>query len=132
VQRAEKEGRDMRTFRAVAAWCLQVLLAAVFVMQAVMKLGGSAAWIARFRAWGYPEHFYLIVGATELAGAVALLVPRMATYGAALLMLVMVGAAATHAAHGERQVMTNVVLILLLALVLYLRRREQRPLQASV
>ena len=56
----------MKRFRLVAVWILQSLLAAFFAVQTVVKLGGSQAWITRFRAWGYPDHFYLVVGLAEL------------------------------------------------------------------
>jgi putative oxidoreductase len=122
----------MRGFRLIAVWFVQILLAALFALQGVMKISGSQTWLARFKAWGYPEHFYLVVGVIELAGAIALLVPRVASYGAALLIAVMAGAAVTHATHGERQIVTNVILMILLAIVFYLRWREQRLVQASV
>jgi len=78
--------------------------------------------VARFQQWGYPDHFYLLVGVAELAGAIALLIPWLVRFGVALLMAIMVGAAATHVIHGERQVVTAVVILALLGLILYLRR----------
>jgi putative oxidoreductase len=87
-----------------------------------MKVAGSPAWISRFRGWGYPDHFYLAVGVAELLGASALLIPRLSTFGAALLIVVMAGAAATHLIHHEPQVITPLVLAALLAIVLYVSR----------
>jgi hypothetical protein len=68
----------MDRFRSIAIWFLQFLLAALFAIQGIMKLTGSSAWISRFNAWGYPDHFYLVVGLAELLGAIALLIPRLA------------------------------------------------------
>jgi uncharacterized membrane protein YphA (DoxX/SURF4 family) len=102
---------------------LQFALAALFAIQGAVKLAGSKVWISRFRAWGYPEHFYLIVGLAELSGAILLLVPRLGKFGALLLTGVMVGATATHLIHHEPQVATALVLTALLLVVLYLRRR---------
>jgi putative oxidoreductase len=113
--------------RSIAVWTLQILLAVLFLLQAWMKLSGSPAWIARFQRWGYPEHFYLVVGLIELLGAVALVVPRFTRIGAGALMVLMVGAAATHLLHREPQVVTALVLIALLWIVFYARRSQKIP-----
>jgi uncharacterized membrane protein YphA (DoxX/SURF4 family) len=103
-----------------------LLLAALFAVQGFVKLAGSPAWVSRFRGWGYPDHFYLVVGSTEILAALLLLIPRLAKFGAQLLIVVMAGAAGTHILHHESQVMTTIVLIVLLSLVLYLRRGATR------
>jgi putative oxidoreductase len=111
----------MSRFRSISAWIMQLLLALLFLVQGAMKLAGSPHWISRFRAWGYPEHFYLLVGAAELLGAVLLLIPRLVRFGALVLMAVMMGAAATHLTHHEPQLATALILIILLGIVFYLR-----------
>ena len=121
----------MSRFRLIAAWVLQLLLAALFAIQGCMKLAGSPAWISRFKAWGYPDHFYLAVGAVEFLGAVALLVPRLTRLGTGVLIVVMVGATATHLIHREPQVATTLVLITLLVIVLYMRRGTETKVSAS-
>ena len=112
----------MNRFNSICGWVLQLLLAALFAIQGIMKLSGSPAWISRFRAWGYPDRFYLVVGLAELLGAVLLLIPRLARIGAVMLLVVMVGATATHLIHREPQILTTMVLATLLAIVLYMRR----------
>ena len=67
----------MKKFKMIAGWILQFALAAFFVIQASVKLAGSKAWISRFAAWGYPDHFYAFVGLAELCGAILLLIPRL-------------------------------------------------------
>ena len=109
-------------FRFIAAWVLQVLLAVLFTIQGVLKLASSPHWVSRFRGWGYPDHFYFVVGLAELVGAILLLIPRLTRWGAALLIVVMIGATATHAIHHEPQVVTTVVIIALLSIVVFLRR----------
>jgi len=111
----------MTRLRSIAAWIVRLLLAALFVAQGISKLNGSPAWVARFRAWGYPDHFYLAVGLAELLGAIALLVPRLTTFGTSLLIVVMAGATATHALYREPQVITTLVILTLLAVNLYMR-----------
>jgi putative oxidoreductase len=114
------------TFKRVTSWTLQILLAFLFAVQGLVKLMGSPNWIARFNRWGYPHHFYLVVGAAELAGAGLLLVPKSAKFGALLLSVVMIGAAGTHLLHNEPQVMTTLVLLALLGAVFYLRCEASR------
>ena len=113
--------------RSIALWTLQILLAVLFLLQAWMKLSGSSTWIARFQRWGYPEHFYLVVGVIELLGAVALVVPRFTRFGAGALTVVMFGAAATHLIHREPQVVSALVLIALLSIIFYARRSQKIP-----
>jgi putative oxidoreductase len=103
---------------------LQFLLAVLFAVQGIVKLGGSPAWVSRFQRWGYPDHFYLIVGALELLAAIALVIPRVAKWGALVLIVVMAGATATHAVYREPQVTTTLILLASLAIIVYLRRLD--------
>jgi putative oxidoreductase len=112
----------MNKLRTIGVWILQVLLAALFAIQGIVKLSGSPAWVSRFRGWGYPDHFYFVVGLVELIAAIALLIPRVAKLGALLLIVVMAGATATHVVHRESQVFTPLLLIALLLITLYVRR----------
>jgi putative oxidoreductase len=112
----------MNKLRTIGVWILQVLLAALFAIQGIVKLSGSPAWVSRFRGWGYPDHFYFVVGLVELIAAIALLIPRVAKLGALLLIVVMAGATATHVVHREPQVFTPLLLIALLLITLYVRR----------
>jgi len=105
---------------------LTILLALFFALQAFVKLTSLPAWVSGFRAWGYPEHFYLVVGAAELAGAVLLLVPKTRVYGAGLLMIVMLGAAVTHAVHRGPQFFVVVVIFGLLLSCAFATARLQR------
>ena len=76
----------MRSFGLVGVWILQFALAALFAIQGAVKLAGSRVWISRLHGWGYPDHFYLVVGVAELSGAILLLIPRLAKFGAFLLI----------------------------------------------
>ncbi|MBI3262184.1 MAG: DoxX family protein [Acidobacteria bacterium] len=130
----------MRIIRLIGTWILQLLLAAGFMAVGIGKFADTG-WPARFARWGYPDGFYMVVGALEVVGAIGLLVPRLASYAAGLLMAVMTAAAITHLVHGEtRQVTSPAVLLVLLTVVWWLRRsRGTRrsgatgaPLPASV
>ena len=105
------------------AWTAQIILAVLFTVAAAGKLISRPQWIEIFRKWGFPDRFYLLIGALEILGAVGLLIPRLAGYAACGLIILMIGAAATHLVNGEGlQVLRPVVFLLLLAIVVYVRR----------
>lgn len=80
----------------VVIWALSLLLIMVFVRAGWAKFDDSSGWARAFRVWGYPVWFRMIVGAMELAAAVLLVWPRTAAYGAALIIVVMLGGMGTH------------------------------------
>jgi uncharacterized membrane protein YphA (DoxX/SURF4 family) len=92
--------------RSIVTWTLSVLLAAMFLLSGSGKLANAATsygntWDEQFVAWGYPAWFRLVVGAGEVLGAIALLVPRVRFIGAAVLTGLMLGAVPTHLLNGE-------------------------------
>ena len=113
----------MSKVKTVALWLLQIPLAGLFLLSAFPKLTSNPGIVGRFRDWGYPDNFYLLVGGVELLGAVTLLIPRVAAYGASALVVIMIGASLTHLLHAEypRVVLTGTLMILL-ALVALARR----------
>jgi uncharacterized membrane protein YphA (DoxX/SURF4 family) len=120
--------RVLRTVGAVALWIVQVLAAAAFVAIGVAKFA-LPVWASNFARWGYPDGFYLLIGALEVAGAILLLAPKLSSYGAALLGAIMIGAAATHALHHEAaRVSAPLVWLAVVALIgVARRRRAWRP-----
>ena len=111
--------------RTIASWILAVLLGALFVLNGVGKVLGSAGWIQRFANWGYPAWFLYLIAALEFAGGVMMLVPRLASYGAAIIAIVMLGATYTHVSSGIGTPVASFV-IMLLALLLGWLRLEDR------
>ena len=78
-----------------------------------------------FENYGYPDNFYLLVGAIELLGAISLLIPKVAGYGASALIVIMIGASLTHLVNDEvPQVLFTGTLMILLAVVGWVRRPE--------
>lgn len=75
----------------VAVWVLVVLEVLLMGLAGLAKFT-SAAWPSMFEGWGYPRPFAYLIGALECVGALALLVPRLTTYAAAGLMVIMLGA----------------------------------------
>jgi putative oxidoreductase len=108
----------------IALWLCQAVLALMFLFTGGAKFT-SPMWPRMFARWGYPDHFYLVVGAIEVAAGLALLVPRFASLAALTLLVVMVGAGLTHLIHAEYQRLVEIVVIsLLLGVVAYGRRAE--------
>jgi putative oxidoreductase len=102
----------MRRVRSVMLWVVTLLAATVMIGPGLQKFTGST-WQRMFRVWGYPEHFYLVIGTIEVAAGIGLLVPRLASACAVVLMIVMVGATATHLLHGQSPVGDCVFLAML-------------------
>ena len=95
----------------VTLWIATVLLSLPVFAAGLSKLLGQGGWIALFARWGYPAWLVPVVGVAEVLGVLILLVPRFSSAGAALIAIVMAGAALTHAAHheGPRVVFTTIL-----------------------
>jgi putative oxidoreductase len=77
---------------SVALWGLQILLALLFAAAAIPKLSGAAAAVAMFATIGAGQWFRYFIGVIELAGAIGLLIPRLAGLAALGLVVDMIGA----------------------------------------
>jgi uncharacterized membrane protein YphA (DoxX/SURF4 family) len=117
--------------KTIGLWILQGLMALAMVGPGVQKFT-SPAWQRMFRVWGYPEHFYAVIGVIEVIAGLGLLVPRVAMPSAIVLMCVMVGAAVTRIANGASGV-GEVVFFTLLGIIAYARRAAwlRSPVRAS-
>jgi uncharacterized membrane protein YphA (DoxX/SURF4 family) len=118
------------TGKTIASWVIQVGLALAFGAASMGKLTGNPAVVEMFQQWGFPAKFHLMIGALELAGAIGLLIPRVAGYAAWGLIGVMIGAATTHLVNGELlEFLRPVAFGVLLVVVVVLQRPW--PLRAS-
>jgi uncharacterized membrane protein YphA (DoxX/SURF4 family) len=77
-------------------WTLQVLAAAMFLFVGSSKLAGAPMMVQMFGAIGIGQWFRYVTGAIEVVGAVLLLVPSLAGFGALALAVTMIGAIITH------------------------------------
>jgi putative oxidoreductase len=77
-------------------WALQIVSAGMFLMAGTLKLAGNPMMVQMFGVIGVGQWFRYLTGAIEVAGAVLLLIPPIAAYGAAVLAVTMVGAVITH------------------------------------
>jgi uncharacterized membrane protein YphA (DoxX/SURF4 family) len=87
--------------RLVAAWCLGLYLARLYVRQGWIKFDAAGFWTEAFDRWGYPVWLRYVVGVLEVGGGALLLVPWLASYGAVAVLLVMAGAWLTRANAGR-------------------------------
>ena len=123
-QRASGTGRAGR----ILLWIVTVLLALGLGLAGVTKFTSASRWHDLFVAWGYAAWFSPVIGIAEVAGAVALLVPRLAFYGALFLAAVMTGALVTLLTHPGGPLgwgATPAVYVVLLAVVATVRWRER-------
>ena len=113
-----------RPSRRIGAWALQGLVAAAFLAAGSAKLAGVPFMVDLFQQIGLGQWFRVVTGAVEVTGAVALLVPGLASVGALWLGGTMVGAVATHLFVLHTSPVPAIVLGLLNTAILYLRRDE--------
>ena len=116
----------MHKLGRIALWACQAALAMMFVGAGGAKFS-SPMWQRMFERWGYPDHFYLVVGAIEVAAGLALLLPALASSASLLLIVIMMGAGATHVMHGETQRLPQIVVMSLLLCAVAFGRWRQAP-----
>jgi len=90
------KSRGLRIAWAVLLWALTGLLVVVFARAGWDKLHSASGWAKAFAFWGYPVWFRILIGLLEIAAAMLLLWPRTAAFGAAIIILVMLGGMGTH------------------------------------
>ncbi len=86
--------------RNAGLWTLQVLLAAVYAFSAFGKLTADPQNVAGFAAMGLGNTGMYVIGALELAGAIAMFVPRLTGLAALCFVALMIGAVIITAAIG--------------------------------
>lgn len=127
VASSRRGGLRSRTV-TVLLWVARAALALVFLGAGASKLAGEGAMVDMFADIGAGQWLRLVVGGLEVAGAVGVLVPRVALPAAAGLALLMVGATLTNLlVLGESPVVTLVLGVLAAAVAVVLRRRQTAP-----
>jgi putative oxidoreductase len=111
--------------RTVFLWTVQILLAAFFVVAATPKLAGQHDTVHMFAQIGAGQWLRYLVGVAELAGAIGLLIPRLAVAAALGLAADMAGATIINAAilHSSA-VATTVPLCIVFVLLARARSRH--------
>jgi putative oxidoreductase len=115
---------EQRTHNADAAvvWILTVLLAAVFATTGISKLIGAEPIALQAAAMrNFPQWIRVVVGVVELVGAVALFIPAVAGFAAAMLAFLMLPAMITQWTSHQPGVLVPVVMLVLLLIVAWRR-----------
>lgn len=87
---------DRRTAVNVTLWAVQILLAAfLLIASAAPKFAGQRDAVETFNQIGWGQWFRYFTGTCEAAGAIGLLIPRLATPAAIGLIGLMIGAVLT-------------------------------------
>jgi uncharacterized membrane protein YphA (DoxX/SURF4 family) len=123
------------TSRAANAglWTLQVLLAAVYAFSAFGKLTAEAQNVAGFAAMGLGNTGMYVIGVLELAGAIAMFVPRLTGLAALCFVALMTGAVIlTWLVGGGALVAIPATVGVVAAVVAWGRRDSTRWLVASL
>jgi putative oxidoreductase len=121
----------MKYVKVGGKWVLTILLAVLMAGPGSQKFT-SNTWERMFRQWGYPDGFYLVIGAVEVIGGLLLLIPRTASYSAIMLAVVMIGAAATQILRGGRNGVGELVFAGLLIVLAIIRWRDRMRFEKRV
>jgi uncharacterized membrane protein YphA (DoxX/SURF4 family) len=106
----------------ILSWTLQALCAAAFLAAGGAKLAGAPAMVEVFAKVGVGQWFRYVTGLLEVGSAIGLLIPRLTFPAAILLVAVMGGAVAAHFAVLGGSPAPAFFLLLLTAVIAYLRR----------
>ena len=116
--------RRVAIAKEAVLWIITLFLAYVFLRQGAAKFSDGSGWARAFRVWHYPVWFRIFIGVIEVSAALLLFIRRFAFVGAALIIMVMLGAMATHLWWGQPRYMTSEILPLTLAIIIAIGRRR--------
>ncbi|GAA4603915.1 hypothetical protein GCM10023195_13120 [Actinoallomurus liliacearum] len=81
---------------SITLWTIQILLAAfLLIASAAPKFAGQRDAVETFAKIGWGQWFRYVTGVVEAAGAIGLLIPRLAAWAALGLIGLMIGAVIT-------------------------------------
>jgi len=117
----------------VGLWTLQVLLAVAYTFSGVLKVSADAQNVAGFEAMGLGMPGMYVIGVLELAGAIAMFVPRLTGLAALCFVGLMIGAVTiTWVMFGASLAVIPAVIGVLATVVAYGRRDSTRALLAKI
>lgn len=109
--------------KGILNWVLTGLIAAVFIMSAVMKLSGAEEVVNSFKAMGLGDNARIGIGLAELISIILFIIPRTGVLGTVLLIGYMGGTIMAHVAQGI-PFYTNILIGIAIGVVGYLRFPE--------
>lgn len=115
----------VKVAKLIGAWIPAILLILIFARQGWAKFSDTSGWAVAFRHWGYPDWFRITIGILELGAVLLLALGRTAAFGAIIIIVVMLGAWATHLIFDGGRNMTSEVVPLVLATITLIVRRKQ-------
>jgi hypothetical protein len=118
--------------RTILLWSLQLVAAIAFFAAGAAKLAGAPMMIEIFEQIGIGQWFRVVTGVVEVTGAILLLIPRLAAFGALLLAATMAGAAVTHLFVIGGSAAPAVVLLAITAFIAWLRRARTSAPNCSI
>ncbi|MCX6048312.1 MAG: DoxX family protein [Chloroflexi bacterium] len=120
----------------IVLWILQVLLAALYLWHGWLMIAPPPEVAAIMNTF-LPTWFRLLIGIAEVLAAVGLILPgltrilpRLTTWAAAGLMIVMASATVVHLARGETSSAISAFVILLLVTFVAYMRWKIKPIAA--
>ena len=109
---------------SIGLWVVRGLLAIAFVAAGGAKLYGVPMLVEESQHIGLGQWFRYATGGLEVMGAIPLLLPRKAAFGALLLICIMTGAVITHLFVIGGSPVPAIVLLALNAIVAYAKRDQ--------
>ncbi|GAA3641768.1 hypothetical protein GCM10022224_000130 [Nonomuraea antimicrobica] len=116
----------------VGLWVLQIAVAGFFVMSAMAKFTNAEPAASTFEAIGFGDWFRHLTGVLEVAGAVGLLVPRLAGVAGLAFVGLTVCATLTEAFVSKGGVVMPLVALVLSAVIAWGRRESTARLWSLV
>ena len=89
-------GASRSRLATVGLWILQIAAAAMFLMAGTLKVTGNPQMVQMFGVIGLGQWFRYVTGTIEVVGAILLLIPGAAVFGAVPLAATMAGAIIAH------------------------------------
>ena len=111
-------------YKTIGLWVLRVLVAALFLFAAFMKLSSQPMMVQEFGVVGLGQWFRFFTGALELVGAIAMLVPSVSAFGAVLLLCVDAGAFVAQISVIHEDWVHTVVIGIVIAVLIWLQRAQ--------
>jgi hypothetical protein len=116
----------------ITLWVLQVITAGWFLSAALAKFSASPMVMPAFEAIGLGAWFRYLIAVLEIAGVVAMFVPRLTGLAASAFVLLLIGATLTQALAVGEGALTPLPLLVLSAIIAYGRRDGTVRLWARV
>ena len=111
-------------WKSAGLWVVRGLLALAFAGAGGAKLYGVPMLVEEFQHIGIGQWFRYLTGTLELLGAILILAPSLAAFGALLLICIMIGATITHLFVIGGSPVPALVLLALSAIVAYAKRDQ--------